>query len=145
MNRRALTLTDQSRLGQPAASAGGGPSLVSPPATNSLKPIEANDSLRRVSMTAGQVRALEGLERGRLIAIRKAKTTGAANAIRVMEKAMRDLNAGGPTRGRAKRISIDLGGELTERAVLRILDRLSVCPIASVHNRENLKGDYHAK
>ena len=145
MNRRPLSLTDQSRSDQRAALAGGRTSLVAPPASNSFKPIKATDSLSRVNLTVGQQRALEGLERGRRNAIIEARTTGAVNAIRVMEKALIDLNAGGPTRGRAKRIAIDLDGELTERAVLRILDRLSVCPIASVHNGENLKEVSHAK
>jgi len=144
MKRRALNNNDQSRSDQRTALAGGGPSLVSPLATNSVKPIKATDSLRRVSLTVGQQRALEGLERGRRNAILKATTTGAVNAIRVMDFAVKDLNAGGPTRGRAKRIAIDLKGDLTERAVLRILDRLSVCLIASVHNGKNLKEVSHA-
>lgn len=50
-------------------------------------------SLRRVNLTVGQQRALEGLDRGRLNAIRKARTTGAENAIRVMDLALKDLNA----------------------------------------------------
>lgn len=145
MNRRALNLTDQSRSDRPATAAGGAPSMVSPPATNSVKPIKATDSLRRVNLTVGQQRALEGLDRGRRNAIRRAKLIGALNAQRVMDQALKDLKAGGPERGRAKRIAIDLGGKLTERSVLRILDRLSVCPIASVHNGENLKEVSHAK
>ena len=139
MNRRALNLTDQSRSGQPAVLAGGGPSMVAPPASI------AAQSLRRVNLTVGQQKALEGLDRGRRNAIRTAKLYGALNAQLVMDQALKDLKAGGPARGRAKRIAIDLGGKLTERSVLRILDRLSVCPIASVHNGENLKEVSHAK
>ena len=145
MKRRAPILTDQSRSDRRAALAGGGPSLVAPPASNSVKPIKATDSLRRVNLTVGQQRALEGLDRGRLNAIRKARTTGAENAMKVMNFALKDLSAGAPARGRAKRIAIDLGGELTERSVKRILDRLLVCPIASVHNGENLQEVSHAK
>ena len=102
-------------------------------------------SLRRVNLTVGQQRALEGLDRGRLNAIRKARTTGAENAIRVMDLALKDLNAGGSSRGRAKRIAIDLEGKLTERSVLRIFGRLSVRPIASVHNGQTFTEVSHAK
>ena len=119
--------------------------MVAPPASNSVKPIKAPDSLRRGKLTVGQQRTLEGLDRGRRNAIKKAKLDGALNAQMVMDQALKDLKAGGPARGRAKRIAIDLGGKLKERSVLRILDRLSVCPIASVHNGENLQEVSHAK
>ena len=117
----------------------------SPSAANPTKGMTTTSSIRRVKLTVGQQKVLEGLERGRRNAIREARNTGAVHASLVMTLAMKDLNAGGPTRGRAKRIAIDLGGKLTERSVLRILDRLSVCPIASVHNGENLQEVSHAK
>lgn len=75
-----------------------------------------------------------------------------------MDLALKDLAAGGPARGRAKRVAIDLdalGVKLTqrstrttisslERSVKRILDKLSVCPIASVQDGTN-KEAAHAK
>ncbi len=96
----------------------------------------------RLKLTPGQQRALEGLERGRRKAIELAKLRAAFNAKRVMDEAIKDLDAGYPRRGRAKRITHVLPPDpfdrlrrkLTERSVQRILDRLSVCPIASVQN-----------
>lgn len=92
---------------------------------------------RRSALAVGQQRALEGLARGRLNAIRNSRIIGALNISRVMAAALKDLAVGGPARGRAKRIAIDLEGKLTERSVLRILDRLLACPIAVAHNGEN--------
>lgn len=117
----------------------------SPSAAKPTKGMTTTASIRRVNLTVGQQKALEGLDRGRRLAIRNAKLIGAMNAKRVMDLALKDLAAGGPPRGRAKRIAIDIGGKLTERSVLRILDRLSVCPIASVHNGENSQEVSHAK
>lgn len=91
-----------------------------------------SSDLTRLNLTQGQLRALEGLTRGRQRAIELAKERAAKNAVEVMKEAIKDLDAGNPTRGRAKRIALGLppGKCLTERSVKRILDRLSVCPIS---------------
>lgn len=86
---------------------------------------KATDSLKHVNLTVGQRKVLEGLEKGRRNAAERSKEIGAQNAVVVIMFANRDIEAGYPARGRAKRIAIDLGGKLTERSVKRILDRLS--------------------
>ena len=104
-------------------------------------------SVARLRLTPGQLRVLEGLEKGRRRAIERAKLRAAFNAKRVMAEAIKDLNAGNPKRGRAKRIAVDLppdpfdgrGRRLTERAVNKILARLSVVPIRSAQNSTNYK------
>ena len=55
---RALTLTDQSRSDQPAASAGGGPSLVVPPASNSIsgKSMTAREVAKHLNVDQATVR-----------------------------------------------------------------------------------------
>ena len=109
------------------------------------KTSQPGDLLRHVPLTFGEQKVLVGLARGRAIAIQNARTLGAMNAELVMVAALRDLNAGGPARGRPKRIAIDLGSRLTERSVLRILDRLLVCPIPLAHNVKNSQEAFHAK
>lgn len=128
-----------------------------PSAANPTKGMTTTTYRLPVKLTLGQQKVLEGLDRGRRRAISSAKLIGARNASRVMDLALKDLAAGGPARGRAKRIAIDLetlGVKLSarpssiaskQRSVKRILDRLSVCPIASVHNGENLQEVSHAK
>lgn len=97
-------------------------------------------TLTRVNVTPGQLRVLEGLAKGRQLAIEQAKARAAENALLVLKAAIKDVDAGEPARGRAKRIALDLppdrsGKErLTERSVKRILDKLSVCPIAHRQN-----------
>lgn len=103
-----------------------------------------------INVTPGQLRALEGLDNGRRLAIKLAKERAADNAKLVMDAALKDLDAGEPARGRAKRIALDLppdrsGKRLTERSVKRILDRLSVCPIAQAQNSGQQEVTYHAK
>ncbi|NOS81309.1 MAG: hypothetical protein HOP32_06990 [Nitrospira sp.] len=119
----------------------------------------ATDSLARVRLSIGQQKVLEGLERGRRLAIQNAKIQAALNAQWVMDLALKDLAAGGPARGRAKRVAIDLvalGVKLTQRSdhtseesmvrsVRRILDTLSVSPIASAQNGQNFMEAAHAK
>lgn len=100
---------------------------------------KATGAISRINLTPGQQKVIQGMDRGRAIAIRNAKIVGAVNSGLVMNLALKDLNAGGSRRGRAKRIAIDLGGKLTERSVLRILAGLSVCPIPSAHTRETFK------
>lgn len=91
---------------------------------------QANRELKRTALSAGALRVLEGLARGRQQAIQRAKTIGAENALLVLHLANLDAAAGRPLRGRAGRISRALAGRLSERSVLRIIsDRLSVCPI----------------
>ncbi len=108
-------------------------------------------ALTRVNMTPGQLRVLEGLAKGRQLAIEQAKARAAENARLVMRAAIRDLDAGEPARGRAKRIALvlepDVSGKqrLTERSVKRILDRLSVCPISQWHNIGQQEVKTHAK
>lgn len=107
------------------------------------------NALTRVNVTPGQLRVLEGLAKGRQLAIGLAKFRAALNAKLVMDAALKDLDAGEPARGRAKRIVKGLppdpsGRSLTERSVKRILDKLSVCPIASAQNRQKREG-VHAK
>lgn len=91
---------------------------------------QAKRELKRPALTKGALRVLEGLERGRQQAIKRARTIGAENALLVIHLANLDAAAGRPLRGRAGRISRVLAGRLSERSVLRIIsDRLSVCPI----------------
>ncbi|MDC8451062.1 MAG: hypothetical protein LV473_22325 [Nitrospira sp.] len=105
-------------------------------------------SLIGIRLTPGQVRVLEGLDKGRRQAIEAEKRAAAINAALVMEAALTDLSAGGAKRGRAKRIALSLGPydregrRLTERSVLRILDKLSVCPIALGQNGQKKEGVY---
>lgn len=92
-----------------------------------------------LNLTEGQLRVIQGLEKGRQQAIDQAKARGAVNVKQVMAAAIKDLDEGHPARGRAKRIALSLppdrsGRRLTERSVKRILDRLSVCPISQVQN-----------
>lgn len=107
------------------------------------------DSVTGIRLTSGQVRVLDGLDRGRRQAIEAKKRAAAIHAALVMEAALTDLAAGGGKRGRAKRIALSLGPynregcRLTERSVLRILAKLSVCPIASRQNEHN-REDAHA-
>lgn len=88
----------------------------------------------RLNLTPGQLRVIEGLERGRRNAIKQAKDEAAKKAALVMNLALIDRNKGRPVRGRAGRISRQLGKMLAERSVRRILAKFSVCPIASVQN-----------
>ena len=53
------------------------------------------DLLRHVQRTDGERKALAGLARGRVNAIRNAKIVGAPNAEQVLTEAMKDLEAGG--------------------------------------------------
>lgn len=108
-----------------------------------------SNQLVRLNLTEGQLRAIQGLEKGRHLAIELAKISAAKNARLVMDAALKDLDAGEPARGRAKRIALGLppdssGRSLTERSVKRILDKLSVCPIASAQNGQKREG-VHAK
>lgn len=103
------------------------------------------NGISRINVTPGQLRVLEGLAKGRQLAIENAKISAAKNAKRVMDEALKDLDAGEPARGRAKRIALALAEDgcdvcLTERSVKRILDKLSVCPIASVQNAQKREG-----
>ncbi|MDR4467539.1 MAG: hypothetical protein MRJ68_04455 [Nitrospira sp.] len=106
------------------------------------------DSVTGIRLTSGQVRVLAGLDRGRRQAIAAKKLQAARNADRVMRAAIEDLEAGEGRRGRAKRIALSLepddqtGQRLTERSVLRILARLSVCPIAFGQNEGKREGIY---
>lgn len=106
-------------------------------------------SVTRINVTPGQVRALEGLAKGRQRAIEVAKVRAAQHATEVMSAALKDLDDGYPARGRAKRIALGLppdrwGKRLTERSVKRILDRLSVCPIAQAQNSGQQEVKHHA-
>ena len=107
--------------------------------------------LPSIALTAGQLRAIEGLARGRQLAIKRAKERRAINAKKIMKEAIKDLEAGEPARGRAKRIHLnlplnDLGKPImTERSVKRILDTLSVCPIRQEHTRDKQEVLHHAK
>lgn len=102
--------------------------------------------MTKLHLTVGQVRALEGLAKGRRRAIEQAKARAAENVMLVMKWALQDLEAGEPARGRAKRIALDLPPDrsgkprLTERHVKRILDTLSACPIGLGQNQRQQEG-----
>lgn len=69
-------------------------------------------------------RVLDSLERGRALAINRARKLAAPNELAVRRLLDLDILAGNPHRGRAKRIAAALG-YLTERGVRNILERLS--------------------
>jgi hypothetical protein len=71
------------------------------------------------------LRVLQSLDRGRAKAIEQNLAVGAANTQLVRPLLDVDILEGRPARGRAGRISRKLRGRLGERAVHRILARLS--------------------
>jgi hypothetical protein len=82
-----------------------------------------------VEALRAEVRALhrgrDGLERGRAIAIADAKKRGAYSRVLVASLAHADQLAGRPRRGRAKRVALTLGGQLSESQVGKLLRELS--------------------
>lgn len=94
------------------------------------------------AITIGR-KVLDGLEKGRWLAIERAQQIGAANALQVMALATIDAQAGRSTRGRAGRIARKLGGLLKERSIRKILVRLSSRADSIGHTGGNLKEVNH--
>lgn len=118
MKGRALIL-NQSRSDLRVASAGGGPSLVAPPAAKSVKSLKA-------TLVGQQV--LAGLDKGRQRAIEAAQARSRERASLILTMAAADIVAGKPKRGRSGRIARKLarsGEHLSESQVRRLLRRLS--------------------
>lgn len=78
-----------------------------------------------VAALRAEVRALHrgraGLERGRAKAVATAKARGAYSRLLVRDLAHADQLGGRPTRGRAKRVALALGGKLSQSQVGKIL------------------------
>lgn len=70
-------------------------------------------------------KVLEGLAKGRRLAIAAAQARGLKRAKEILDLAAADVLAGRPSRGRAGRICRKMGGELSESQIRRHLKIIS--------------------
>ena len=80
-------------------------------------------------------RIVDGLERGRRLAVAAAKERGEVTRAAVLQGAKDDQARGRPARGRAARIAAKLHGLVSRRQVARILRAPTARPVRGVHAR----------